>query len=539
MSNLKALLKLELKASFSFKGAPKKTIALRIILTTLFGGLIYLGYWYLLYSLIGMFHAYEYDYSILQLFSLISFLVLIGLGTSSVIKNLFRSGDDELLLRFPVDSHSIFTTKSIIVLITQAITGFLLTTPFYVLYGVETNRPWGFYFSASLIYILTLALSFAVSILLAIPTMMVASKFKHKHFLTLALNIIIVGGAFALYMALINGVVKFARDESLTFFSVEGMSYIANIKYVYPISFYADVLAGKNSGNPLWLAYVGSILTTAIVLILAYLFCQKNYLKIVLNNIESEGASFTRKTENRVCKPLIAVIKREWKDIFRSSNYSFQYLVMALAAPIMVYICNKLAGTVAENSLDIITKPMVTLLVMLIFVTITVSFAGSCISREGGSFYLTKVSPVPVGQQVLVKTGLYVFVAFVSIALSLTVVMATKSLSVADGFIIMGISLLYAVALTCFAVRLDIAKPQFPVGGEGEVVNGNFATFVAMLLGFGLAIGEGIFGLVGFVMWYPPFTYGMLALINGSLMIAAVLWLVIKLPRNYNNIVQR
>ena len=212
---------------------------------------------------------------------------------------------------------------------------------------------------------------------------------------------------------------------------------------------------------------------------------------------------------------------------------------MAIAAPIMVYSCNKLAGTVAENSLDVITKPMVTMLVMLIFITITVSFAGSCISREGGAFYLTKVSPVPVGLQVLVKTGLYLFVAFISIIVSLGVVMIAKNLSVKDGFIIMGNCVLFAVALTAFAVRLDIAKPQFPIGGEGEVVNGTFATFITLFIGFVLAVAVGIFGLVGFVIWYPPFTYGMLTLINGLLMIDALCWLLIRLPYYYNKISMR
>jgi len=539
MTHLKALLRLELKSRFSHTGVPAKVLALRYVLIIVFGGLLYAGYCYLMYSLLGMFHAYEYDYSALQLFSLISLLVLVGFGTGSVIKNLFMSGDNELLLRFPVNSLSIFTCKAIVTVIIQAVGALLLTAPFYIIYGLETNRGVGYYFSALLIYVLSLVFSLSISILLSIPTMMVAGKFRHKHLLTLILNIVIVGGFFALYMALINAVVEFARDESLSFFSVEGMSYIANIKYVYPISFFADALAGKNSGNPLWLAYVGSILTTAVVAVGAFFLCQKLYLKIILHNIESQGATFTRKSKNKPCKPLTAVLKREWRDIFRSSNYSFQYLVMALAAPIMVYSCNKLAGTVASNNLDTITQPMITMLVMLIFVTITVSFAGSCISREGGSFYLTKVSPVPVGQQVLVKTGLYLFVAYVSIILSLGTVMATKNLPVGDGFLIMANCALFALALTAFAVRLDIAKPQFPVGGEGEVVNGNFATFIALLVGFALSVGEGIFGLVGFVLWYPPFTYGMLSLINGVLAIAAVTWLLVKLPYHYNNIVQR
>ena len=230
MSNLRALLRLEIKARFGRRGIPIKTLIIRSVLGTLFGGVIYLGYIYLVYSIVAMFHAYEYDYSVVQLFTFISQVFLIAFGVSSVIKNLYHSGDNELLLRFPVNSTSIFLCKATVLLIIQAVGALLLTMPFYIIYGLETNAVTEYYFSTIFVYIFSLAFSLSLAIVLSIPTMIIAARFRHKHLFTLLFNSVLVAGFFAVYMALINGVVGFARNESLTFFSEEAMQYIEKLK---------------------------------------------------------------------------------------------------------------------------------------------------------------------------------------------------------------------------------------------------------------------------------------------------------------------
>lgn len=538
MNNLKALFRLEFKARFSRRGAPKKVLALKILFGGLFAGAVYAVYCYFCNSIVQMFHVYESDYSLLMLFLLLSQVFMIGFGISSVIKNLYYSGDNELELRFPVDSKSMFICKMGILSIIQFVGCLLFLLPFFITFGLASNQGAYYYCMIPLVVILSFVFSLSLANLLAVPTMMISGKFKHKYLLNLVINIVLVSGFFALYMTIINSVVNFMKDQSLTFFSFEGMQAISNLKYVYPLSLFGEILLKRNATITA-IAFTGSILSVLLLFLLSGFVSYKTFLKIILRNIESQGASFKKITKNKKHSPFRAVLQREAHDIFRSSNYSFQYLVMAFAAPVMVWSCNSLCSKVGTENLDSVTIPMITSLVMMIFVTITVSFAGSCISREGGAFYLTKISPVAVEKQVLVKVGLYLFVGALSTFVSLGVVMATKQLPVKDGFIVMANSIIFGTMLTCFAVKLDITKPQFPVGGDGELVNGNFATFVTILTGFALAVLEGIFGIVGFISWGTAFTYGMLILINGVLMIASICWLLIKLPQSYNKISER
>ncbi|NCA67049.1 MAG: hypothetical protein EOM87_03180 [Clostridia bacterium] len=183
--------------------------------------------------------------------------------------------------------------------------------------------------------------------------------------------------------------------------------------------------------------------------------------------------------------------------------------------------------------------PALTLLIILIFVAIILSFAGSCVSREGENFYLTKISPVSVKLQVLVKLALYLVVAFASILVTTAVVILTKQVTVGMGFAIMGIAMMIAIAITCMAVKLDINKPQFAVGGDGELINGNASIFIALVVGFAIAVGFGIFGMVGIFLWGIPFTFGMIAVAAFAYMVAAIIWLLVKLGASYERIMQR
>lgn len=538
MNNVKALFRLEFKARFGRRGIPVKNLVVKYGLAGIFALAVYAVYIYFCNSVVQMFHVYENDYSLMMLFTLVSQLFLIGFGISSVIKNLYYSGDNELELRFPVDSTSMFACKMGVLAIEQFIVCVLLTLPFYICFGVQSN--YGAYYYAMIPVVTLISFLFALSVanILAVPTMFISSKFRHKYLLNLVVNIGLVAGFFAFYMSIINSIVHFMKDQSLTMLSPDGMEALSKIKYVYPLSLFGEILLFR-SPTALAIALPVSVLSVAAVTFCSILLSKKTFLKIILRNIESSGASFKKITVNKQRNPLFAVVERELHDIFRSSNYSFQYLVMAFAAPVMVYSCNKLSATVGSASLESITMPMITALVMMIFITIIVSFAGSCISRESNAFYLTKISPVAVEKQVLVKVALYLVVGALASIVSIAVVMIAKQLPVKDGFIIMANSIMFSTALTCFAVKLDITKPQFPVGGDGEVANGNLATFVTLFLGFGLSVGEGIFGIVGFITWNPSFTYGMLALINGVLMIASACWLLIKLPQSYNKIMER
>jgi len=154
------------------------------------------------------------------------------------------------------------------------------------------------------------------------------------------------------------------------------------------------------------------------------------------------------------------------------------------------------------ESLGADIMPGLTLMVIIIFVTIVVSFASTCISREGNCIYHTKIIPVSYMTQTLVKFALYAGIASVSVALCCLVsgVYYTSDagghmLSAKDVGAIFGISEILVISLTSLYMLIDIKSPTFNVAGDGELVSANKNIAIAMIVGILVAVIYGVFAM--------------------------------------------
>ena len=537
MKELKTLFRLELKSRFGTKGTGKPLFtAIKIFIVVALVALVYAAYIFGIKQLVAMFHLYEMSTEFLVLFIALSQLILTLFGISSVIKNLFRSGDNELLMRFPVTPGAVFVSKISIFILYQVIFTVVVELPVFILFGITTAQNWSYYALIPVVMIFSIVLPLSIANLLAIPAMQISARTKNMFTLSLLVSVILVAVGFAIYMHVIQGVVDYMKEEAMSFFSKETMGIVSEAaKYIYPSNWFAYMLIGE------WRlgASLLSLLVVAAFAVGAFILNKKLYLSTILRDIEGSGATFTLVSKNKVRSQTWATFRREFLDIFRSSNYSFQYLCMAVAAPVMVYNCNKLAASMGENSIGAIIVPALALMVMLIFCAIILSFAASSVSREGDNFYLTKIVPVSYRTQVLIKIALYMTVSTASILVTAILMFVTKQISAAYSFSAAGITFLISIAVTAFAVRLDTTRPQFAVGGDGELTVGNISTFVVLFVGFAISVVYGLFGMVGIFLWGLTKTFLILAGVSFLLAVAAVLWLMIGLDKRYERISQR
>jgi len=537
MKEFMTLLRLELKARFGTRGTGKPLITvLKILILSVLGILVYSAYIFGVRQLVSMFVLYKMSTEFLILFIAGSQLILVVFGISSVIKNLFRSGDNELLMRFPVSATAVFASKISIFVLYQVIFTLLIELPVFVIFGIKSMQNWSYYALLPVVLIFCIVLPLSISNLLAIPVMQLSSRTKNMFTLSLLVSVIMVAAAFAIYMRVIQGVVNYMKEEAMSFFSKESMIIVAKVaKYIYPANWFAYMLIGE------W--RIGASFLSLLVVVLfalgAFILNKKLYLSTILRDIEGSGATFTMTTRNHVRRPAWATFCREYLEIFRSSNYSFQYLCMAVAAPVMVYYCNKLAASMGENSIGAVIVPALALMVMLIFCAIILSFAASSVSREGDNFYLTKILPLRYRTQILVKLALYLFVSTISLLVTTVAIWLSGQMTLSSAFAACGISFLVSIAVTCFGVRLDTTRPQFPVGGDGELSVGSISTFVTLFVGFVISVLYGFFGMVGIFLWGITKTFLILMGVSLILAVGSALWLMIGLEKRYERISQR
>ena len=477
MQSVRTLVRLETRARFGSRvdTTPKDKAgkALGIIFTLAIYAILVTG----IYFLAAMFvrrSDMPFEFLVVAMTFTVCVTTVVAIG--NVVKNLYLSGDNELLLRFPVNGKEILLAKSIYCFIHNVVINLLIMIPVCAIYGAVSSAPVGFYFVAIAVMIVAIPLPYAIANLLAIPVMMLMNLVKNQFLLVLILLIAAICGVFILYMTALSGVLEYMRDEGEGMFSPEVMSIFRNFADgAYPFRWYAMLLGGWFSGysaKDAGLAFLYIFLITAAISVAAYFVTTRTYYKIILIGIETEKVSFQKKIPNIRRSVFGTLLHREFFLILRSFNYSFQYLAMAVAAPVMVYYCNDLAATMGKNTVGAAIVPGLTLLVIIIFSAIIVSFASTSISREGSAFYHTKIVPVSYTTQILAKLVLYAAVGTASVVLSTVVVAAAfgteeagRLLTSLDIGCIFIISEMITLALTCLAIASDVKSPTFNVVG--------------------------------------------------------------------------
>ncbi len=497
----------------------------------------------------------------LEYFLSVANLLTIGVSTvvaiSTVVKNLYMNGDNELLLRFPVSGTEILIAKSIYCALHNFLVTVLFTLPFHMIAGAIAGAKVGYYFGSIFMIIFQSFLPFFIANMVAIPAMKVVNIIKNKFLLVLIMVIIAICGCFVLYMSALSSVLGYLADNRVNFFADPTIkAAIENFaRHSYPINFYADVLTGGHlSGQHPALCFLYLLLINGAFGVGAFFVTSKCYYGTILRGIESEKESLVKvHKKTRVRSAFGALLHREFFLIFRSFNYSFQYLAMACAAPVMVYYCNALASAMGTKSVGTTIVPGLTLLVIIIFVTIIVSFASTSISREGNVFYHTKIIPVSYTTQILAKLFLYGIVGTGSVVLCCVTVasaFATESagylLTSLDVGMIFLICELVVLAETCLSIWADIKSPTFNVSGDGEIVSANKNVAVALFVGIFTAILYGVFAMVfsfqgltlGKVTFdmSPAEVYGILVGISVAILIASACMLFVNLEKRYQKI---
>ena len=486
--NIRTLLKLELKNRMKGNSQTKYSWIKTLFMVALVGVAVY-GLYLVSEIFFEMFAKADIAYEALVILYTVFFLFMCFIGTSSTIKVLYYKGDNEILMRYPVSGTEVFVSKTLFLIITQfAITAVVLV-PFLVGYATTMGLGEEFYKLIPVSVSFMMVIPFLLSNILAIPIMHLTNKIRNKFGLIIVGLAILVTLMFAVYMLLFDKMVTFMNDTEFSVFSDGFVQIIRDVAtYLIPMKYFADVLLN----HELYIAYPVLVAIAGLSFIGTILVIVKLYPKTLLNNIEVEGSAFKRKTKNRRSPIFIALLRKEFLQVFRSVNYSFQYFVLACAMPVMVYFCKNITMQLGKDQIGEQIALGMTLLVMLIFATVITSFSATSISREGDNFYHTKVAPVSIVKQLFVKFFMYLIVSVLANGVCVGVLIFTKQVEIVVGLWLFGIVESLAIGMTLTSMRFDIKHPYFNLSGEGEVVNNNASTTLSVVMGFVVAIVEGV-----------------------------------------------
>lgn len=492
MNNILTLLRLEFKSRYgNVSPSSGKSWMKGIISLVFYAALVYLVFTgatviFRMFDKAGM--AFE---ALVILFTAI-FIFLLTTGVSSTIKVLYFKGDNVILMRFPVTGSQVFISKTLFLFISQMILAATIVIPFTLAYGSVVQVDPFFYYMVPVAVIFLVLIPFFLSNIFAIPIMQLTNKIRNKFALIIVLLSLMMALMFTVYMMLFERIVEFMNDSYFSVFSAEVVVIIKKITaYFIPTKYFADILYHKN----LYAALPILIMLTGVSLAGMVWVIAKLYQTTLIKNVEIESSAFLHKTTNKKKSIFRTLLNKEFIQVFRSVNYSFQYFVLACSMPVMVYYCNSIAQKIGKNSIGEQINVGMTILVMLIFAAVVTSFSATSVTREGNNFYQTKTMPVPIRIQLAAKFVMYLIVSFASNFICMAILVFTKMMDLRTAAWVFGIVQLLSIGLTLRSMRFDIRKPSFNLSGEGEVVNNNSNTTSSILMGFMVAVIEGILAM--------------------------------------------
>ncbi len=458
--------------------------------------------------------------------------LLFGLGL--LTKTLYFSADSSSLLKLPVSGDKIFLSKiffaySYIVAISS-----LIMIPVLVMFGILTSQAILFYFMIPLICVFCPLLPFILSTLFALPTMYIISFLKNKFVLMLFTYVLLVGVGFVTYMNLLELLLTLLNNSSNTsLLTSEAISSVKDFAfYFFPEVLLKNILVNVNFLKSI-LAYVlgGALLITIIVIL-----SKKMYVKVLLNNVESENTYMTKKVKIKKMSVAKALFEREFINIFRSINYSFQYLAVILTTPLMVYFSNSIASKIGADKIGSGILPGISLLVLIMFLSMGVSFSATSITREGDKFFHTKIIPVPYKKQIAVKVALYLVVAIPCIFLSCFTLYFFNFLSIVE-------TILYSISISfiilgniCYGIEKDLKNPKFKYVGEQEYTSANKNVVSSVGIGLLISVLMGISAIILSLVLSLDFIYYVLFGFAVPYAIIELLILFIKVDKKYQAI---
>lgn len=420
MTNIIRLLKLQIDNKFDFFKSDLKKVLKSVGKYILFMGLITaIGY---VMSLKIFFLGFKSNVELISIVILITQLITFVFALGYIINNLFLSNENTLLMVLPVSPNQVFISKILVLYITELVINTFYTLPLLVIVGLsslEVNIT--YYLLMPILLVLLPILPIAIAAMLSIPVMLLI-RFLSK--ISLIWSALLFGAfwfSFSVYMRaikIITLVFDSKAKQVLEIININEKVLALGKKNV----FYYHLTTGLvKLDQSYWLLLF--LLGSIVLFLLGMLIIKPTYFKVSMGNLEeSIQKTFRKKRYKRQCV-FFSLLMKEIKTVFRSPGYLFQYFTYIILMPIIVTEYDKLLIPFAQNSLG---KPMVVsshVLIISIMAMLGNIVSASAISREGGTFYLMKTTPVNYYVQTAAKLTF-------NIIFSVTMILITGFISV-------------------------------------------------------------------------------------------------------------
>ena len=424
-----------------------------------------------------------YFVKLLRLFSLVenipvsvisilfSLMLLLSIVTDTVglMKSLYFSKDNTVLLTFPATPSLVFLSKLATYYVYELRKSFMFTIPMFIAFGIIKGYTLLYYPWLILMFALISTVPVLIAALLSIPSMFLyvfLNRVKVLQYVLYTLAGVLGIGALWLLLGLIPDDINFIETWGETYWQIQDFlnSYTENFVPLYK---FTELIVGKTLGlnNVIFHSetFIDLLVLLAVdigALALCFVFSKPLFCRMAATPFEFKKNNSIKEKKNRKRTPFLSAVKKEWISGMRSNSFIKLGGILVVIMPMAIYLLNKIYSAMNTSFFGTQMTVCFNVMIMLLIMTMTNIDLASVYSRDGSSSYLNKVQPAPFALLLFSKLFFPLVIGLIGTVFTTYIFATSYDLAPIDE-IMVGVTVYSIYAAHLFSsAESDIMNPQ-------------------------------------------------------------------------------
>ena len=442
---------------------------------------LYLGFHYI--KILGLFSLVrDIPVSVISIVFSIMLALSVITDTVGLMKSLYFSKDNTVLLTFPATPSLIFFSKLAVYYVYELRKSFMFVIPMFIAFGMAKGYNPFYYPWLIVMFVLISTVPVLISALLSIPAMFVYVFLNRVKTLQYVLYALAGGIGIILVWVLLGKIpadINFIENWGDIYWDIQAFlkSYTDTFKPLYK---FTELIVGKTVGLTNQIFHSDTLVTLLVVvgidvgaLVLCFLASKPLFCRMAATPFEFKKKNAIKEKENKKTRPFLSALKKEWISGLRSNHFIKLSGILVVVMPMSVYLLSKIYSSMKVDHLGRQMTICFTAMIMLLILTMTSIDLASVYSRDGASSYLNKVQPTPYAVLLYSKLFFPMVIALVGTAFTTMIFGGFTTLSNTD-LLFFGISVYCVYLFHLFSsAESDIMNPQYKMYATFNDQSGN------------------------------------------------------------------
>jgi hypothetical protein len=415
---------------------------------------------------------------------IILFLLSLVTTTIELVKNLYFSKDNLMLLTFPCRPNVIFFSKIIVAYLSELKRSIFTIIPLFAAFILINKEPNFYFIFVILGYLFTSLIVVFIAGVLSVPALFVTILIRGKLYVQIILIAVTVTALafFVFYLtSLIPENFNFMANFGRYYYDIQnGLDYVNNL--FLPLRHFSEMMVGSPSilGPTIGIAQLGDfgiMLGGLVVLaLISYLLERQLFFKMATK--QSNGDRHVSKTAlkkvNR-SKPVVSMLKSEARKILRSPARFFATYLFILVLPFTIYFMDRIFASMNTRLVGSQMVLTFNLLISLLIILSNNVMLASVFSKEGVAATKMKITPTNFSQVILGKILIPLILSLISLIATMIIMGLGSKTSLSTVFFFFFIIAFIFLGHMLWSVELDLVSPEYRqyYNGDHNGINKN------------------------------------------------------------------